>query len=138
MFKGCAPVVTRACALNLGMLAGHDATLDWLKTVSSSPMVQTIGAKSRQRLLRLRLLAPLRLRQDAHSEAEARRQRCAAVPQQSALCAARAGGGGAAGVLSWVLDVLLPYCTARYDHTVHTRRTQHRSQELQGQAVLSE
>ena len=46
MFKGCAPVVTRAMSLNVGMLAGHDATLDWLKTQTSSPLVQTIGAKA--------------------------------------------------------------------------------------------
>jgi len=46
MFKGCAPVVTRAMSLNLGMLAGHDETLAWLKTQSSSPYVQTIGAKA--------------------------------------------------------------------------------------------
>jgi solute carrier family 25 oxoglutarate transporter 11 len=46
MFKGGLPVVTRACSLNVGMLAGHDATLDWLKTQTSSPLVQTIGAKA--------------------------------------------------------------------------------------------
>ena len=46
MFKGCLPVVTRAMSLNVGMLAGHDATLDWLKTQTSSPLLQTIGAKA--------------------------------------------------------------------------------------------
>ena len=46
MFKGCLPVVTRAMSLNVGMLAGHDATLDWLKTQTPSFVVQTIGAKA--------------------------------------------------------------------------------------------
>lgn len=46
MFKGCTPVVTRAMALNLGMLAGHDQTLDWLKAHSDSFVVQTVGAKA--------------------------------------------------------------------------------------------
>ena len=46
MFKGGLPVVTRAMSLNLGMLAGHDATLDWLKTQTNSPLVHTIGAKA--------------------------------------------------------------------------------------------
>jgi len=46
MFKGCAPVVVRAMSLNLGMLAGHDQTLDWLKAHVDSPILQTIGAKA--------------------------------------------------------------------------------------------
>jgi len=46
MFKGCTPVVVRAMSLNLGMLAGHDATLDWMKAHVDSPVMQTIGAKA--------------------------------------------------------------------------------------------
>jgi len=46
MFKGCGPVVARAMSLNVGMLAGHDQTLDWLKAHVESPLLQTVGAKA--------------------------------------------------------------------------------------------
>lgn len=46
MFKGCGPVVVRAMSLNVGMLASHDQTLDWLKEHVDSPLLQTIGAKT--------------------------------------------------------------------------------------------
>jgi len=46
MFKGCGPVVVRAMSLNVGMLAGHDQTLDYLKAHVESPWLQTAGAKA--------------------------------------------------------------------------------------------
>lgn len=45
-FKGCLPVVTRAMALNVGMLASHDQSLEWLKTKTSNAYAANIGAKA--------------------------------------------------------------------------------------------
>lgn len=45
MFKGTLPVVTRAMALNVGMLATHDQALDSLKSYGLSPTSSNIGAK---------------------------------------------------------------------------------------------
>jgi len=46
MFKGCMPVVTRAMALNVGMLAFHDQALETLKHYSKNEMLNSLGAKA--------------------------------------------------------------------------------------------
>jgi len=45
MFKGTAPVVCRAMALNVGMLATHDQTLEQLQAYGSGTAVANVGAK---------------------------------------------------------------------------------------------
>jgi len=45
LFRGCTPVVVRAMALNMGMLASHDTALDYLKTQTNSYVYQHVGAK---------------------------------------------------------------------------------------------
>lgn len=44
-FRGATPVVIRASALNLGMLASHDQALEWSKTQTSSKINQHLIAK---------------------------------------------------------------------------------------------
>jgi len=46
MFKGCMPVVTRAMALNVGMLAFHDSSLDYFKQYTNDKTLQNIAAKA--------------------------------------------------------------------------------------------
>src|SRR4051794_20551044 len=46
MFKGCSPVVVRAMALNVGMLAFHDQSLETYKQYTSNAQVANIGAKA--------------------------------------------------------------------------------------------
>jgi solute carrier family 25 oxoglutarate transporter 11 len=46
MFRGCTPVVVRAMALNVGMLASHDTALEHFKTLTDSYVLYHIGAKS--------------------------------------------------------------------------------------------
>jgi solute carrier family 25 oxoglutarate transporter 11 len=45
MFKGCGPVVVRAMALNVGMLASHDQALDSLKQYTDNKWIPQVGAK---------------------------------------------------------------------------------------------
>jgi len=45
-FTGCVPVVVRASALNLGMLAGHDQVLEMVKQQTNNFVIQTVIAKS--------------------------------------------------------------------------------------------
>jgi len=45
MFKGCLPVVTRAMALNVGMLATHDQALDTIAQYTPNKVVQNFSAK---------------------------------------------------------------------------------------------
>jgi len=45
-FKGCAPVVTRAMALNVGMLASHDQSLEWLQGITHEKVFSNLGAKA--------------------------------------------------------------------------------------------
>jgi len=45
-FKGCAPVVTRAMALNVGMLASHDQSLEYLTAKTGDKFWSNIGAKA--------------------------------------------------------------------------------------------
>jgi solute carrier family 25 oxoglutarate transporter 11 len=46
MFKGCAPVVVRAMALNVGMLAFHDQSLETYKQYTDNKQLANIGAKA--------------------------------------------------------------------------------------------
>jgi len=46
IFKGCSPVVVRAMALNMGMLAGHDETFKAVKASTGSEAYAHIAAKS--------------------------------------------------------------------------------------------
>src|ERR1700676_3488821 len=45
MFSGTMPVVVRAMALNVGMLATHDQALESLKQYGASPTAANVGAK---------------------------------------------------------------------------------------------
>jgi hypothetical protein len=124
LFVGASTTAVRAMALNMGMLASNDQAKEMMKDNGITGFPGHARRFRHRRILRVVLFAPLRLRQDAVTEAEAPSRRHAAVPRIRRLRGEDHGGRGTAQVLHRLPHVLRAHRAARHVHPHHPRPDQ--------------